>query len=131
MRLAALTGDAAWREQADRLFDGVLAGAADSLLQHAELLNALDLRLHAPRSSSPAPTTSASPRRRSKLPYPQPDRAARAGRRRLPAAIRRRPKLRRERASAAFVCVGETCSLPVTDPDKIAEVVSAMRPARA
>jgi hypothetical protein len=27
------------------------------------------------------------------------------------------------------VCVGETCSLPVTDPDKIAEVVSAMRPA--
>ena len=47
VRLAALTGDAAWREQADRLFDGVLAGAADNLLQHAELLNALDLRLHA------------------------------------------------------------------------------------
>ena len=33
--------------------------------------------------------------------------------------------------SAAFVCVGETCSLPVTDPDKIAEVVNAMRPATA
>jgi len=24
--------------------------------------------------------------------------------------------------------VGETCSLPVSDPDKIAEVVGAMRP---
>jgi uncharacterized protein YyaL (SSP411 family) len=30
--------------------------------------------------------------------------------------------------SAAFVCVGETCSLPVTDPDKIAAVVGAMQP---
>ena len=33
--------------------------------------------------------------------------------------------------SAAFVCVGETCSLPVTDPDKIADAVNAMQPATA
>jgi uncharacterized protein YyaL (SSP411 family) len=31
--------------------------------------------------------------------------------------------------SAAFVCFGETCSLPLTDPDKIADMVGAMRPA--
>ena len=47
VRLAALTGDAKWREQADALFDGVLAGAADNLFQHAALLNALDVRLGA------------------------------------------------------------------------------------
>jgi uncharacterized protein len=29
--------------------------------------------------------------------------------------------------SAAFVCVGETCSLPVTQPAAIAETVTAMR----
>src|SRR5207237_1311545 len=47
VRLAALTGDTKWRERADRLFDGILAGSADHLFQHAALLNALDLRLHA------------------------------------------------------------------------------------
>ena len=30
--------------------------------------------------------------------------------------------------SAAFICVGETCSLPVTEPGQIADVVNAMRP---
>jgi uncharacterized protein YyaL (SSP411 family) len=30
-------------------------------------------------------------------------------------------------ASAAFVCAGQRCSLPVTVPEKIAEAVQAMR----
>ena len=47
LRLAALTGDERWLRRADGLFDGVLAGAADNLLSHAALLNALDLRLNA------------------------------------------------------------------------------------
>ena len=47
------------------------------------------------------------------------------------ATIRRRPRSRSGPASAAFICVGETCSLPVADPDKIADVVAAMRPARS
>ena len=45
MRLAVLAGDDAWREKADRLFDGVLGAAGDNLFGHAALLNALDLRL--------------------------------------------------------------------------------------
>src|ERR1041385_7243852 len=45
LRLAALTGEAKWREHADRLIEGVLAAASDNLFQHAALLNALDLRL--------------------------------------------------------------------------------------
>ena len=133
VRLAALTGDAQWREQADRLFDGVLAGAADNLLQHAALLNALDLRLHA------AEIVVTGPRRTTrfaaaalKLPYLSRI-VLRAPRRR---ALAGEPSgagqdRRAGAGSAAFVCVGETCSLPVTDPDRIADVVGAMRPAAA
>jgi len=29
---------------------------------------------------------------------------------------------------AAFVCVGETCSLPVTDPDALAAALGPMQP---
>ena len=47
----------------------------------------------------------------------------------LPASHPAQAKIAAGAGSAAFVCVGETCSLPVTDPDKIADVVSAMRPA--
>ena len=42
-----MTGDHAWREKADRLFDGVLAAPPDNLFSHAALLNALDMRLNA------------------------------------------------------------------------------------
>ena len=128
VRLAALTGDATWREQADRLFDGVLAGAADSLLQHAELLNALDLRLHAAEIVLTGPEHARFAEAAGKLPYLNriilraPDAAA------LPASHPAQAKIAAGAGSAAFVCVGETCSLPVTDPDKIADVVSAMRP---
>ncbi len=45
VRLAVLAGDDAWREKADRLFEGVLAAAGENLIGHAALLNALDLRL--------------------------------------------------------------------------------------
>src|SRR5262249_31323053 len=45
VRLALLAGDDTWHAQADRLFDGVLTGAADNPFAHLALLNALDLRL--------------------------------------------------------------------------------------
>ena len=40
----------------------------------------------------------------------------------LPAAHPAQAKIAAAPASAAFVCVGETCSLPVTEPEKIADV---------
>ena len=52
----------------------------------------------------------------------------RAPRRRCRRRIRRRRRSRPRRKSAAFVCVGETCSLPVTDTGALAEAVSATRP---
>jgi len=47
----------------------------------------------------------------------------------LPANHPAQAKIAAGPASAAFVCVGEQCSLPVTDPDKIADVIDSMRPA--
>ena len=97
---------------------------ADNLMAHAALLNALDLRLNAAEIVVTGPDHG----RASRRPY-----AAAAllsagsccARRRpdaLPAGHPAQAKIAAGRsASAAFVCVGETCSLPVTNPDKIAE----------
>jgi uncharacterized protein YyaL (SSP411 family) len=132
VRLAALTGDASWRERADRLFDGVLAGAADNLFQHAALLNALDVRLSAAEIVLTGPGHTRFADAALKLPFVSrivlraPEASA------LPAGHPAQAKIAASRqsgpGSAAFVCVGETCSLPVTDPDEIAAAVQAMRP---
>ena len=47
VRLATLSGDDAWRNAADRLFDRMLPLIATNLVAHTSLLNALDLRLRA------------------------------------------------------------------------------------
>jgi uncharacterized protein YyaL (SSP411 family) len=128
VRLAALTGDAKWREQAGRLFDGILAGSTDHLFQHAALLNALDLRLHAAEIVVTGPEHERFAAAALKLPFVSrillraPSAAA------LPANHPAQAKIAVGSGSAAFVCVGETCSLPVTDPDRISEMVRAMRP---
>jgi uncharacterized protein YyaL (SSP411 family) len=128
LRLAALTGDSAWREQADRLLDGVLATAADQLLAHAALLNALDFRLHAAeivvtgRDSEPLVAAAL------KLPFLNRSvlRAPRTDA--LPANHPAQAKIAAAPSSAAFVCVGETCSLPVTDPSRMAAALAALHP---
>ena len=45
----------------------------------------------------------------------------------LGAAHPAQEKLKAVSGSAAFVCVGERCSLPVMEPDKIAEAAATMR----
>ena len=65
---------------------------------------------------------------RVEIALPRPHRAARAVRRRAAADAPGAGEAESPQGSAAFVCVGETCSLPVTEPDKIAEAVAAMRP---
>jgi uncharacterized protein YyaL (SSP411 family) len=129
VRLAALTGDTQWRAQADRLFDGVLAGAADNLFQHAALLNALDLRLHAAEIVVTGPDHARFAAAALKLPFVSRVILRAPSATALPAGHPAQAKIAAA-GSAAFVCVGETCSLPVTDPDEIAAAVAAMRPAR-
>jgi uncharacterized protein len=127
VRLAALAGDAQWREKADRLIEGVLAAAGDNLLSHAALLNAVDLRMNAAEVVVTGPDHARFAAAALALPFLNrivlraPSAAA------LPVNHPAQAKLAAGPASAAFVCMGETCSLPVTQPDKIAEVVKAMR----
>ncbi len=127
VRLAALTGDERWRAQADRLIEGIIAAEPRNLFAHVSLLNALDLRLRAAEIVCTGPDAEAFAQAALKLPYL--DRivlrapAADA----LPPTHPAQEKLKAVSGSAAFVCVGETCSLPVTTPDVIAAAVAGMR----
>jgi len=128
LRLAALTGDDQWRERADRLIDGVLSASADNLLAHAALLNAVDLRLNAAEIVVTGPDHGRFAEAALQLPYLNRVMLRAPSADALPASHPAQAKIAAGPASAAFVCVGETCSLPVNDPAKIAEVVDAMRP---
>jgi uncharacterized protein len=126
VRLALHSGDDRWRERAHQLFEGLLPLAAENVFGHVGLLNALDLRIRAAEivvigGDERLAATAL------KLPYLDrivfrarsaedlaPEHPARA-------AFVHGPD------SAALMCVGEKCSLPVTDADKIAQTVAAMR----
>jgi len=126
IRLAVLAGDDAWRERADRLFDGILPVAAENLFGHAALLNALDLRLLVAEIVIVGERVE--PLVHAALALPFLDRvvlrapSADA----LPATHPARAKVAAAAGGAAFVCVGETCSLPLTEPAQIAETIAAM-----
>ena len=127
VRLAVLAGDDAFRDKADRLMEGILSAAGNNLFGHVALLNALDLRL---RGAEIVVTGAAAERfAQAALRLPFLDRivlrAPSAAD--LPAAHPAQAKLAAAPEGAAFVCVGETCSLPVTSPDAIPTALTAMR----
>jgi uncharacterized protein YyaL (SSP411 family) len=128
VRLAVYSGQHAWRDQVDRLFAGIFAGAGENLFGHLALLNALDLRLRAAEIVIAGRGARADELIAAALRQPFIDRivlrapSAAA----LPASHPAQAKLAAVSDAAAFVCVGETCSLPVTTPDAIAETVAAM-----
>jgi uncharacterized protein YyaL (SSP411 family) len=129
VRLAVLSGDDRWREQADRLFDGILSAAARNLFGHVALLNALDLRLRAAEIVVTGNDERAEALIAAALTLPFLDRIVlrAASATDLPASHPAQEKLKAAQGSAVFVCVAETCSLPVTDPGQIAQTVAAMR----
>jgi uncharacterized protein YyaL (SSP411 family) len=127
VRLAVLSGDDQWRANADRLFDGVLASVAENLFSHAALLNALDLRLHAAEIVVTGPEHEKFADAALKLPYLNRIVLRAPAADALPASHPAQSKIAAGQGSAAFVCVGERCSLPVTEPGKIAEAVTMMR----
>jgi uncharacterized protein YyaL (SSP411 family) len=127
VRLAAMTGEAAWRDQADRLIEGIVSAQARNLFSHVALLNALDLRLRA--AEIVLVGKEADPLAQAALKLPFLDRivlrAPSAAD--LPASHPAQEKLKAAEGSAAFICVAERCSLPVTAAGKIAQTVKAMR----
>jgi uncharacterized protein YyaL (SSP411 family) len=126
VRLAVFTGQHAWRDKCDRLFDGILASAGQNVFAHLALLNALDLRLRTTEivvtgDDDRARELVAAARR---LPFL--NRTVLRASHTLPASHPAQDKINAATESAAFVCVGQTCSLPVTQPSAIAETMAAM-----
>jgi len=129
VRIAVLAGDDHWREKADRLIDGVLSAAGENLIGHASLLNALDLRLRAAEivvtgSGEHAQALLAAAQRlptltRIILRAPTSDA--------LPPSHPARGKIASAPDVAAFVCVGQRCSLPVKDAAALAQAVMGMQ----
>ncbi|MGA8495991.1 MAG: thioredoxin domain-containing protein [Xanthobacteraceae bacterium] len=129
IRLAVLAGDDRWREQADRLIAAIAPQAVENLYMHMALLNAVDLRLRAAEivvtgEGAPAQALLAAARA-----WPPLDRivlhagSAQA----LPPQHPARAKVAAAGETAAFVCVGGTCSLPVTDPAGLVAAIDSVR----
>jgi uncharacterized protein YyaL (SSP411 family) len=126
IRLAVLTGDDRFRHAADALFNAILPRATDNLFGHLSLLNALDMRLNATEivvvgGDAVADSLLALARA---LPH--------AGRivlhvkdaEGLAETHPARTKLASVTGAAAFVCRGQSCSLPVSTPDGLRQLVS-------
>ena len=127
VRLAVLAGDDRWRVQADRMIEGILSAAERNLFGHVALLNALDLRLRAAEIVCTGPDAETFARAALKLPFLDRIVLRAESAADLPASHPAQQKLKASTGSAAFICVGERCSLPVGSPDAIAEAVAAMR----
>jgi uncharacterized protein YyaL (SSP411 family) len=126
IQLAALTGQYSYREKADRLFEGALPLAANNLFGHAALLAALDSRLRlteivvtGSRAEEFAEAALAQPFLATTLLRASDESS-------LPAGHPAREKVAASKGEgAAFVCRGEVCSLPITDPAELAGAISA------
>ena len=127
IRLAAFTGDHAFREKADKLVDGVLALGGSNLFSHVALLNAIDMRLNLAEIVVTGEGGDALVDAALALPYVNravvraPSAAA------LPANHPAQEKIKAVSGPAAFICVGETCSLPVTDAPQIVAAYNGAR----
>jgi uncharacterized protein YyaL (SSP411 family) len=126
VRLALLAGDDQYRERADRLLEGLIPFAAESLFNHMSLFSALDLRLrqieivaagkragefaNAALQLSFLGRTVLRVKDASALSTSHPARA------KLDSVAG---------AGAAFVCQSERCSLPIDDPAKLADAVAS------
>jgi len=128
IRLAALAGDDSSRDKADRIISAIAPQAVENLYMHMALLNAVDLRLRAAEivvtgQGSRAEALLAAARK-----MPPLDRivlhAASADA--LPPGHPAREKADAASGPQAFICAGETCSLPVTDPGGLIGAMDAI-----
>ena len=131
VRLALLAGDETYRERADQLMDGMLPLAAENLFGHAALLNALDLRLRHREVLTTGARAEDFARAALKLSFLDRTVLRTRDSGALPADHPARTKIAAAPPDgAAFICIGESCSLPILQPSAIAETAigSAPRP---
>ena len=128
VRLAVLTGDDAYRARTDRLFDGLIPLATANLLIHTTLLSALDLRLRHAEIVVTGARAEEFAKAALRLPFLARTVVRAKNAAALPAQHPAHAMLASAPAEGAiFVCLGERCSLPATDPTKIAELIGAGR----
>ena len=129
IRLALLAGDERWREKADRLIAAIAPLAAENLYMHIALLNAIDLRLRAAEIVVTGERAGAEALLAAARALPPLDRIVLHARSAevLPPSHPAREKVRATAEPQAFVCIGEACSLPVTDPAGLFRVIEAVR----
>jgi uncharacterized protein len=129
IRLAVLTGDDDWREKADRLIAAIAPATVDNLYMHMALLNAIDLRLRAAQIVVTGEGARADALLAAARAIPSLDRivlhapSAEA----LPPSHPAQQQLEASGEPQAFVCIGETCSLPATDSAGLARALEAAR----
>jgi uncharacterized protein YyaL (SSP411 family) len=116
VRLAVLSGDTQWSAKADAMFDAILPRAKDNLFGHLSLLSALDMRINAAEivvvgQGAVADELLGVAR---KMPHATRIVLHAMDGSALAADHPALAKLASVRGAAAFVCRGQTCSLPVT-----------------
>jgi uncharacterized protein len=125
VRLTVLTGDDRFRAQADAMFEAILPRAADNLFGHLSLLNALDMRLtaseivvigHGAQAQALLDVARSAPHV-NRIVLHAADGADLAGNH--PA----KAKLASTEGAAAFVCRGQSCSLPISEPNVLTQLL--------
>ena len=129
IRLALLASDDRWRQKADRLIAAIAPRTVQNLYMHMAILNAIDLRLRAAEIVVIGQGARADALLAAARAIPSLDRVVFHARSAaaLPPSY---PALQYIQAAAepqAFICVGETCSLPVTDPASLIRAVEMVR----
>jgi hypothetical protein len=129
IRLALYAGDQSWREKADRLIGAIAPLVAENLYMHMALLNAIDLRLRTAEIVVTGEGEGAEALLAAARALPAFDRIVLHARsaESLPAAHPAQEKIKAANEPQAFVCIGETCSLPVTDPAALIAAIEAAR----
>ncbi len=125
VRLALLAGDDKYRERADRLLEGLLPFAAESLFNHMSLLSSLDLRLRHLEIVAAGKRADEFAGAALKIPFLNRTVLRVKNADALPPSHPAREKLASlSGESASFVCEGERCSLPVMEPGRLAEAAA-------
>lgn len=126
VRLAALTGDDTLRARADRVLAGVAGAAAGNVLLHAATLNAVDTRLNLAQILPVGARATQFAAAALAIPFPLRVVVHAAAQDPAPeGSVLAARQAAAPPEGAAFVCVGERCSLPVGDPAALREAVTA------
>ncbi len=129
VRLSLFTGDDQWRDKADRLIAAIAPAAVDNLYMHMALMNAIDLRLRAAEIVVTGEGARADELLAAARAIPPLDRIVLHARsaEALPPSHPAHAQVQASSEPQAFVCVAETCSLPVTDPGALVRALQASR----